>query len=100
MRDETCNVRAARREDANEEGQTKIFAPGPTSSHLALADRSPRSLLPQTLFLLPLFPPARWLWDLLPQPRVSSSTPPRAFRPEARPTASPVETSTPYLVGA
>ena len=48
MRDETCNVRAARREDANEEGQTKIFAPGPTSSHLALADRSPRSLLPQT----------------------------------------------------
>ena len=52
---------------------------------------SPRRLL----FLLPLFPPARWLWALLPQPRVSSSTPPRAFRPEA---ASPVEKSTPDLV--
>ena len=41
---------------------------------------SPRRLL----FLLPLFPPARWLWALPPQPRVSSSTPPRAFHcPEA-----------------
>ena len=72
-------VREQRRHTAKEEGQTKVFAESRRTSHLPI-DRlgacSPRRLL----FLLPLPPPARWLWALLPQPRVSSSTPPRAFR--------------------